>query len=61
MVTSKFDSINRHKIHINADCLMLCKVSNCGMSEAIGPVHIKERSSSEMQSRVDAEVCFLNP
>ncbi|KAL9372191.1 hypothetical protein Peur_034435 [Populus x canadensis] len=34
-------------------------VSNCGMSEAIGPVHIKERSSSEMQSRVDAEVVKL--
>ncbi|KAF9671159.1 hypothetical protein SADUNF_Sadunf12G0018500 [Salix dunnii] len=34
-------------------------VSNCGMSEAIGPVHIKERPSSEMQSRVDAEVVKL--
>ncbi|KAJ8752800.1 hypothetical protein K2173_008535 [Erythroxylum novogranatense] len=31
-------------------------VSNCGMSDAIGPVHIKERPSSEMQSRIDAEV-----
>jgi len=26
------------------------------MSEAIGPVHIKERPSSDMQSRIDAEV-----
>ncbi|XP_050221452.1 ATP-dependent zinc metalloprotease FTSH 11, chloroplastic/mitochondrial [Mercurialis annua] len=34
-------------------------VSNCGMSEAIGPVHIKERPSSEMQSRIDAEVVRL--
>lgn len=34
-------------------------VSNCGMSEAIGPVHIKERPSSEMQSRIDAEVVKL--
>lgn len=31
-------------------------VSVCGMSDAIGPVHIKERPSSEMQSRIDAEV-----
>ncbi|KAJ8747856.1 hypothetical protein K2173_013024 [Erythroxylum novogranatense] len=31
-------------------------VSNCGMSDAIGPVHIKEQSSSEMQSQIDAEV-----
>uniref|UniRef100_A0A2P2JQY6 ATP-dependent zinc metalloprotease FTSH 11ic/mitochondrial n=1 Tax=Rhizophora mucronata TaxID=61149 RepID=A0A2P2JQY6_RHIMU len=31
-------------------------VSNCGMSDAIGPVHLKERASSEMQSRIDAEV-----
>ncbi|KAK9928077.1 hypothetical protein M0R45_025231 [Rubus argutus] len=31
-------------------------VSSCGMSETIGPVHIKERPSSEMQSRIDAEV-----
>ncbi|KAF1869620.1 hypothetical protein Lal_00017195 [Lupinus albus] len=30
-------------------------VSNCGMSDAIGPVHIKDRPSSEMQSRIDAE------
>nr|KYP58629.1 hypothetical protein KK1_014044 [Cajanus cajan] len=30
-------------------------VSICGMSDAIGPVHIKERPSSEMQSRIDAE------
>lgn len=28
------------------------------MSDEIGPVHIKERPGSEMQSRVDAEVCF---
>lgn len=34
-------------------------VSNCGMSNAIGPVHIKERPSSEMQSRIDAEVVKL--
>lgn len=27
------------------------------MSDTIGPVHIKERPSSEMQSRIDAEVC----
>ncbi|XP_066306585.1 ATP-dependent zinc metalloprotease FTSH 9, chloroplastic/mitochondrial-like isoform X1 [Miscanthus floridulus] len=31
-------------------------VSNCGMSEAIGPVHVKERPSVEMQSRIDAEM-----
>lgn len=35
------------------------KVSSCGMSDAIGPVHIKERPSSEMQSRIDAEVNVL--
>ncbi|XP_022922253.1 ATP-dependent zinc metalloprotease FTSH 11, chloroplastic/mitochondrial-like isoform X2 [Cucurbita moschata] len=34
-------------------------VSNCGMSDSIGPVHIKERPSSEMQSRIDAEVVKL--
>ncbi|KAK8518332.1 hypothetical protein V6N13_027802 [Hibiscus sabdariffa] len=34
-------------------------VSNCGMSDAIGPVNIKERPSSEMQSRIDAEVVKL--
>ncbi|KAL5744784.1 hypothetical protein ACOSQ2_027900 [Xanthoceras sorbifolium] len=34
-------------------------VSNCGMSDAIGPVHVKERPSSEMQSRIDAEVVKL--
>ncbi|OAY48422.1 ATP-dependent zinc metalloprotease FTSH 11, chloroplastic/mitochondrial isoform X2 [Manihot esculenta] len=34
-------------------------VSNCGMSDVIGPVHIKERPSSELQSRVDAEVVKL--
>jgi hypothetical protein len=28
------------------------------MSEAIGPVHVKERPSVEMQSRIDAEVLF---
>lgn len=28
------------------------------MSEIIGPVHIKERPSSDMQSRIDAEVCI---
>lgn len=26
------------------------------MSDTIGPVHVKERSSVEMQSRIDAEV-----
>ncbi|XP_020598269.1 ATP-dependent zinc metalloprotease FTSH 11, chloroplastic/mitochondrial [Phalaenopsis equestris] len=31
-------------------------ISSCGMSDAIGPVHIKERPGSEMQSRIDAEV-----
>ncbi|XP_062027746.1 ATP-dependent zinc metalloprotease FTSH 11, chloroplastic/mitochondrial [Rosa rugosa] len=31
-------------------------VSSCGMSDTIGPVHVKERPSSEMQSRIDAEV-----
>ncbi|XP_047333553.1 ATP-dependent zinc metalloprotease FTSH 11, chloroplastic/mitochondrial [Impatiens glandulifera] len=34
-------------------------VASCGMSDAIGPVHIKERPSSEMQSRIDAEVVKL--
>ncbi|XP_031390632.1 ATP-dependent zinc metalloprotease FTSH 11, chloroplastic/mitochondrial [Punica granatum] len=34
-------------------------VSNCGMSNAIGPIHIKERPSAEMQSRIDAEVVKL--
>ncbi|CAA0812977.1 ATP-dependent zinc metalloprotease FTSH 11-chloroplastic/mitochondrial [Striga hermonthica] len=34
-------------------------VSSCGMSDSIGPVHLKERPSSEMQSRVDAEVVKL--
>lgn len=34
-------------------------VSSCGMSDIIGPVHIKERPGSEMQSRVDAEVVKL--
>lgn len=29
------------------------------MSDAIGPVHIKDRPSSEMQSRIDAEVVKL--
>ncbi|XP_027351190.1 ATP-dependent zinc metalloprotease FTSH 11, chloroplastic/mitochondrial-like isoform X4 [Abrus precatorius] len=35
------------------------KVSICGMSDAIGPIRIKERPSSEMQSRIDAEVVKL--
>ena len=26
------------------------------MSDTIGPVHVKERASVEMQSRIDAEV-----
>ncbi|GMY07407.1 ATP-dependent zinc metalloprotease FTSH 11, chloroplastic/mitochondrial [Fagus crenata] len=34
-------------------------VSNCGMSDTIGPVHIKDRPSSDMQSRIDAEVVKL--
>lgn len=34
-------------------------VTSCGMSDEIGPVHIKERPSSEMQSRIDAEVVKL--
>ncbi|XP_021643320.1 ATP-dependent zinc metalloprotease FTSH 11, chloroplastic/mitochondrial isoform X2 [Hevea brasiliensis] len=34
-------------------------VSNCGMSDVIGPVHVKERPSSELQSRIDAEVVKL--
>ncbi|KAG0504059.1 hypothetical protein HPP92_004131 [Vanilla planifolia] len=34
-------------------------VSSCGMSDAIGPVHVKERPGSEMQSRIDAEVVKL--
>ncbi|XP_010924852.2 ATP-dependent zinc metalloprotease FTSH 9, chloroplastic/mitochondrial-like isoform X1 [Elaeis guineensis] len=34
-------------------------VSTCGMSDAIGPVYVKERPSSEMQSRIDAEVVKL--
>ncbi|KAI3458030.1 hypothetical protein Pfo_014693 [Paulownia fortunei] len=34
-------------------------VSTCGMSDAIGPVHIKDRPGSEMQSRIDAEVVKL--
>lgn len=38
---------------------LILKVSSCGMSEAIGPVHIKERPSSDMQSRIDAEVGTL--
>ncbi|XP_072995201.1 ATP-dependent zinc metalloprotease FTSH 9, chloroplastic/mitochondrial [Typha latifolia] len=34
-------------------------VSTCGMSDMIGPVHVKERPGSEMQSRIDAEVVRL--
>ncbi|KAK4350938.1 hypothetical protein RND71_030251 [Anisodus tanguticus] len=34
-------------------------VSSCGMSDAIGPVHIKEWLSAEMQSHIDAEVVKL--
>nr|QKY65069.1 chloroplast ATP-dependent zinc metalloprotease FTSH11 [Passiflora biflora] len=34
-------------------------VSNCGMSDAVGPVHIMDRPSSDMQSRIDAEVVKL--
>ncbi|XP_068664588.1 ATP-dependent zinc metalloprotease FTSH 11, chloroplastic/mitochondrial isoform X1 [Aristolochia californica] len=34
-------------------------VSTCGMSDAIGPIYIKERPGSDMQSRLDAEVVKL--
>lgn len=34
-------------------------VSTCGMSEIIGPIYIKDKTSSEMQSRIDAEVVKL--
>ncbi|EPS73424.1 hypothetical protein M569_01323, partial [Genlisea aurea] len=34
-------------------------VSACGMSDAVGPVHVKERPGSEMQSCIDAEVVKL--
>ncbi|CAD5174128.1 ATP-dependent zinc metalloprotease FTSH 9, chloroplastic/mitochondrial [Musa acuminata AAA Group] len=34
-------------------------VSTCGMSDAIGPVYVKERPGSELQSRIDAEVLKL--
>ncbi|KAA8540015.1 hypothetical protein F0562_026707 [Nyssa sinensis] len=34
-------------------------VSTCGMSDTIGPIHIKERPGSEMQTRIDAEVVKL--
>lgn len=37
-----------------------CQVSTCGMSDVIGPVYIKERPSSDMQSRIDAEVCSMH-
>lgn len=40
--------------------MLFLKVSSCGMSDAIGPVHIKERPSSELQSRIDAEVCYID-
>ncbi|KAG9448319.1 hypothetical protein H6P81_014447 [Aristolochia fimbriata] len=34
-------------------------VSTCGMSDTIGPVYVKERPGSDMQSRIDAEVVKL--
>ncbi|KAI3818029.1 hypothetical protein L1987_11831 [Smallanthus sonchifolius] len=34
-------------------------VSSYGMSDAIGPIHLKERPGSEMQTRIDAEVVKL--
>lgn len=34
-------------------------VSSCGMSDTIGPIHLKERPGTEMQSRIDAEVVKL--
>ncbi|XP_076956885.1 ATP-dependent zinc metalloprotease FTSH 11, chloroplastic/mitochondrial-like [Bidens hawaiensis] len=34
-------------------------VSSYGMSDAIGPVYLKERPGSEMQTRIDAEVVKL--
>lgn len=37
---------------------LICKVTSCGMSDTIGPVHLKDRPGSEMQSRIDAEVCL---
>lgn len=30
------------------------------MSDVIGPVYVKERPSSDMQSRIDAEVCSMH-
>ena len=38
----------------------LHKVSSCGMSDAIGPIYVKDRPGVEMESRIDAEVMFLN-
>ncbi|MFS7933910.1 putative peptidase M41 [Helianthus anomalus] len=32
------------------------KVSSYGMSDAIGPVYLKERPGSEMPTRIDVEV-----
>lgn len=29
------------------------------MSDTIGPIHMKERPSAELQSRIDAEVCMF--
>ncbi|KAL9225379.1 hypothetical protein vseg_001314 [Gypsophila vaccaria] len=34
-------------------------VTSCGMSDTIGPIHLKEKPGSEMQSRIDAEVVKL--
>ncbi|XP_074319796.1 ATP-dependent zinc metalloprotease FTSH 11, chloroplastic/mitochondrial [Silene latifolia] len=34
-------------------------VTSCGMSDIVGPVHIKERPGTEMQSRIDTEVVKL--
>ncbi|KAJ3670917.1 hypothetical protein LUZ60_008343 [Juncus effusus] len=44
---------------MNATELAHYMVSNCGMSDTIGPVHVKERPGSDMQSRIDAEVLKL--
>ncbi|VFQ72665.1 unnamed protein product [Cuscuta campestris] len=34
-------------------------VASCGMSDTIGPIHIKERASADTLSRIDAEVAKL--
>ncbi|VFQ77637.1 unnamed protein product [Cuscuta campestris] len=34
-------------------------VASCGMSDTIGPIHIKERAGADTLSRIDAEVAKL--